>query len=200
VARTLQGSLGLLWIDAHMDSHTPATSHSGRLHGMPLAWLLGEHDDPLYGLSSGVVDARHVSLVGVRSYEPEEAERLARLGVRVFMIPEIRSRGLPTVLSEALAIATTGTAAYGISIDLDVITPEDAPGVGTPVVGGLTARELCEALRPLAGRRDLAAIELVEYCPRLDREGASARVAIELLEAALCEPRDDAQVLAKPLH
>jgi arginase len=200
VARTLDGSLGLLWIDAHMDSHTPATSHSGRLHGMPLAWLLGEHDDPLYGLASGVVDARHVALVGVRSYEPEEAERLARLGVRVFMIPEIRSRGLPAVLREALAIATTGTAAYGISIDLDVVTPEDAPGVGTPVAGGLSASELCEALRPLAGRSDLAAIELVEYCPRLDRAGSSARVAIDLLEAALCEPRDDAQILAQPLH
>src|SRR5262249_39334497 len=101
VARVLKekseggGSLGLVWIDAHMDSHTPATSHTGRLHGMPLAWLLGEDDDPLYGLASGVIEARHVALVGVRSYEPEEADRLERLGVRVFMISEIRSRGLP---------------------------------------------------------------------------------------------------------
>ena len=73
VARALHGRLGLIWIDAHMDSHTPATSHSGRLHGMPLAWLLGEDDDPLYGLTSGVLDPKHVSLIGVRSYEPEEA-------------------------------------------------------------------------------------------------------------------------------
>jgi arginase len=194
------GPLGLLWIDAHMDSHTPATSHTGRLHGMPLAWLLGEDDDPLYGLASGVVDARHVALVGVRSYEPEEAARLERLGVRVFMIAEIRRRGLAAVLEEALAIVTSGTRAYGISIDLDVVTPEDAPGVGTPVAGGLTAAELCAGLRPLAGRSELAALELVEYCPRLDSAGASARVAIDLLEAALCGPREDAQVLAQPLH
>jgi len=194
------GSLGLLWIDAHMDSHTPATSHSGRLHGMPLAWLLGEDDDPLYGLASGVVDARHVALLGVRSYEPEEAARLERLGVRVFMTAEIRRRGLAAALEEALAIVNSGTRAYGISIDLDVVTPEDAPGVGTPVAGGLTAAELCAALRPLAGRGELAALELVEYCPRLDNAGASARVAIDLLEAALCGPRKDAQVLAHSLH
>ena len=116
------------------------------------------------------------------------------------MIPEIRRRGLPAVVSEALAIATSGTAAYGISIDLDVVTPEDAPGVGTPVAGGLSAAELCGALAGLAARDDLAALELVEYCPRLDADGCSARVAIDLLEAALCHARDDAQVLADPVH
>src|SRR6266550_2714222 len=92
VARTLRGDLGLVWVDAHMDSHTPATSHTGRLHGMPLAWLLGQDDDPLYGLASGVLDPRHVCLVGVRSYEPEESERLARLGVRVYLMEEVRQR------------------------------------------------------------------------------------------------------------
>src|SRR6267378_2282166 len=119
VARTLRGDLGMIWIDAHMDSHTPATSHTGRLHGMPLAWLLGEDDDPLYGLTTGVIDPLHVSVVGVRSFEPEEAERLARLGVRVFMMEEVRKRGLQPVLDEALAIATRGTAGFGLSIDLD---------------------------------------------------------------------------------
>src|SRR5438105_6127231 len=124
VARSLRGALGLVWVDAHMDSHTPGTSHSGRLHGMPLAWLLGQDDDPLYGLASGVLDPRHVCLIGVRSFEPEEDERLARLGVRVFMIDEVRGRGLDAVFEEALAIVSTGTAAFGISIDLDVVTPE----------------------------------------------------------------------------
>src|SRR5687767_7814564 len=102
VARTLRGDLGLVWVDAHMDSHTPATSHTGRLHGMPLAWLLGQDDDPLYGLSSGVLEPRHVALVGVRSFEPEEAARLERLGVRVFMMDEVRLRGLEAVFAEAL--------------------------------------------------------------------------------------------------
>src|SRR3954467_14218775 len=146
VARALRGkgggALGLVWIDAHMDSHTPGTSHTGRLHGMPLAWLLGQDDDPLYGLATGVLDPRHVCLVGVRSYEPEEDERLARLGVRVFMVHEVVSRGMDTVFAEALAIANAGTAAFGVSIDLDVVNPEEAPGVGTPVAGGLAGDAL----------------------------------------------------------
>jgi arginase len=204
VARALHGHgggpLGLVWIDAHMDSHTPSTSHTGRLHGMPLAWLLGEDDDPLYGLASGVIDPKHVSLIGVRSYEPEEAARLERLGVRVFMLSETRERGLEAVLSEALGIATGGTAAFGISIDLDAITPKEAPGVGTPVAGGLSSAELAGALAKVAGRADLAAIELVEYCPRLDSEGCSARVAIDLLAAALCGTRQDAQVVAEAIE
>jgi arginase len=189
VARTLRGELGLVWIDAHMDSHTPRTSHTGRLHGMPLAWLLGEDDDPLYGLASGVLSPKHVCLVGVRSYESEEADRLERLGVRVFMMDEVRAKGLPSALAEALAIATTGTDAYGISIDLDVVSPEEAPGVGTPVAGGIAADELAAALELIGGRSELAAVELVEYCPRLDADGCSARVAVDLVAAALCGAR-----------
>ena len=203
VARALHAQgrspLGLLWIDAHMDSHTPRTSHTGRLHGMPLAWLLGEDDDPLHGLASGVIDPRHVSLVGVRSFEAEEAERLKRLGVRVFLMAEIASRGLPAVLDDALAIASGDTAAFGISIDLDVVSPTDAPGVGTPVAGGLDADDLAHALERVAGRPDLAAIELVEYCPRLDAQGCSANVAVELLAAALCGARENPEVVAEAL-
>jgi arginase len=197
VARVTDGDLGLVWIDAHMDAHTPGTSHTGRLHGMPLAWLLGQDDDPLYGLAAGVLDPRRVCLLGVRSFEREEQERLRRLGVRVIGMPEIESRGLDAALDEALAIATAGTAAFGVSIDLDVITPEEAPGVGTPVKGGLAGAALARAMSRVAGRADLAALELVEYLPRLDREGASARIAIDIAVAALCGARDDAQVLAE---
>ena len=160
-----------MWIDAHMDSHTPATSHTGRLHGMPLAWLLGLDDDPLYGLGAGVLKPQHVCLVGVRSYEPEEDERLRKLGVRVVFMDEIRSRGIDAVLDEALDIATAGTSGFGVSIDLDVIEPEEAPHVGTPVTGGVTSAELARA-RGHRRRGQLAAIELVEYSPRLDHEGA----------------------------
>jgi arginase len=200
VAQALRGSLGLVWIDAHMDAHTPRTSHTGRLHGMPLAWLLGEHDEPLHGLAAGVIEPRHLCLVGVRSFEREEKVRLDRLGVRVIPMAEIGSRGLEAVLAEALAIARAGTAAYGISIDLDAVTPEEAPGVGTPVAGGIRGAELASALRQAAGDGQLAALELVEYLPRLDRDGCSARIAVELLLAALGGPREDAQVLADPLE
>ena len=200
VARTLRGNLGLVWVDAHMDSHTPATSHTGRLHGMPLAWLLGQDDDPLYGLAAGVLNPEHVCLVGVRSYEPEEDERLRRLGVRVIFMQEVRERGIEAVLDEALDIATAGTSGFGVSIDLDVITPEDAPHVGTPVKDGVSSAELARALEQIAGRPGLSAVELVEYSPRLDRDGATARVALELLRASLCGARDDSQVLAHAVH
>lgn len=200
VARTLRGELGLVWVDAHMDSHTPATSHTGRLHGMPLAWLLGQDDDPLYGLATGVLEPQHLCLIGVHSFEPEEDERLRRLGVRVIFMQEIRERGIDAVLDEALDIATAGTSGFGISIDLDVVTPEEAPNVGTPVAGGVSSAELARALEEIAGRPGLAAVELVEYSPRLDRDGRTARVAIDLLTAALCGPREDAQVLAESLQ
>ena len=204
VARALHdrggGALGLVWIDAHMDSHTPATSHSGRLHGMPLAWLLGQDDDPLYGLGAGVLKPQHVCLVGVRSYEPEEDERLRRLGVRVVFMDEVRARGIDAVLDEALDIVTAGTSAFGVSIDLDVITPEEAPSVGTPVAGGVSSAELARALEQVAGRPALAAIELVEYSPRLDRDGHTGRVALDLLSAVLCGPRQDAQVVAETIQ
>lgn len=196
VARALRGELGLVWVDAHMDSHTPATSHTGRLHGMPLAWLLGQDDDPLYGLAAGVLEPGRVSLIGVRSFEPEEKERLDRLGVRVFHIEEVHARGLDAVFTDALAIATAGSAGFGISIDLDVVTPEEAPGVGTPVPGGIPGPQLARALERIGGRPDLLCVELVEYLPRLDPDGRSAKVAIDALAAALCGPGENAQVVA----
>ena len=200
VARTLVGNLGLVWIDAHMDSHTPQTSHTGRLHGMPLAWLLGQDDNPLYGLASGVLDPRHVCLVGVRSYEPEEDARLKHLGVRVIFMDEVAARGIDAVLDEALDIVTAGTAGFGVSIDLDVVTPDEAPNVGTPVSGGVGSAALIKALEEIAGKPALAGVELVEYSPRLDRDGRTARVAVDLLGAALAGPRQDAQVLAQALE
>src|SRR5687767_2456822 len=200
VARAMRGELGLVWVDAHMDSHTPGTSHTGRLHGMPLAWLLGQDDDPLYGLSAGVLNPGQVALIGVRSFEPEEDERLRRLGVRVFHIDEVHARGLDAVCADALAIATAGTEGFGVSVDLDVVTPEEAPGVGTPVAGGIGGAQLARALAGIGGRADLVAVELVEYAPRLDPDGRSARVAIDALVAALCGPGYQAQVLADPIQ
>ncbi len=196
VARATKGDLGLVWIDAHMDAHTPRTSHTGRLHGMPLAWLLGEDDDPLYGLTTGVIEPKHVALIGVRSFEPEEKMRLEHLGVRVVYMEEVARRGIGPVLDEALAIATRGTKAFGVSIDLDVVTPDEAPAVGTPVPDGVAGSELARALEGIGGRRELAAIELVEYSPRLDPTGSTARVAVDLLVSALCRSREQPKVVA----
>jgi ornithine--oxo-acid transaminase len=170
-----RGPLGLVWLDAHMDSHTPKTSPSGRLHGMTLAALLGQK----------TLSPRHVCLVGVRSFESEEAALLERFGVRVFTMREIEERGAAAVLDEAIRIAAGGTAGYGISVDLDALDPGDAPGVGTPVAGGIPAAGLIETLKEHAGDPALVALEIAEYNPHLDEGGRTARVIDDLI-AAVC--------------
>jgi arginase len=113
---------------------------------------------------------------------------------------EVRSLGLDAVMDDAFAIAASQTAGFGVSIDLDVVTPEDAPGVATPAAGGIGGAELARALARIGGRPDLMAVELVEYCPRLDRDGRSARVAVEALAAALCGARYKAHVVAEAIQ
>jgi arginase len=188
VRQTMPGPLGLVWIDAHMDSHTPETSPSGALHGMPLAVLLGHGAPELTGLGGPgpKLLPQHVTLLGVRSFEPAEATLLERLGVRVFMMRELRRRGLRACLEEALSIARHGTAAIGLSLDLDALDPSDAPGVGTPVPGGIPARDLIDAVTGLTGRQDLVAIEIAELNPIRDQGGKTTALVAELLAAALC--------------
>lgn len=183
-----RGSLGLIWVDAHMDAHTPLTTLSGMLHGMPLACLFGHGAPELVQIASGArLDPRHLSLVGVRSFEAGEAALLDRLGVRVFMMEEVLRRGLRAVMREALAIANDGTAGYGITVDLDALDPRDAPGVGSPVPGGIRRHELLAALPQLRTAR-LAGIEIVEYNPYRDRTGDTAALVADLL-AVLLESR-----------
>lgn len=196
-----RGPLGLVWIDAHMDSHTPATSPSAMPHGMPLAALLG-HGAELklpqadYGSSiQGPLSARHVSLVGVRSYEPAEAKLLAESGVKIFPMAEIEERGMDAVLRDAVRVASAGTAGYGISLDLDAIDPADAPGVGTPVSGGIPAAGLIEALCKCAADPALLALEIAEYNPQLDPRRKTAAVVEEILAATLGAPIHSAQTL-----
>jgi ornithine--oxo-acid transaminase len=181
------GPLGLIWIDAHLDSHLPHTTPSEALHGMPMACLLG-HGDPrlaqLFG-AAPVLDPAHVCLIGARSFEPDEAALLMQMGVRVFPMEEVRRRGLEAVFVEALGIVQTGTAGFGVSIDLDALDPEDAPGVGTPVAGGLRGAALVEVLRHLRGNPLLQAVEIAELNPVLDEDGLTAARVTTLLDAAL---------------
>ena len=180
-----QGPLGLIWIDAHMDSHTFATTPSGQIHGMPLAALLGHGDAALTAIDGPEAKLRpeHVCLIGVRSYETGEAALLHRLGVRVFEMDEVRRRGLAEVFDEALAIVRQGTAGFGVSVDLDALDPEEEPGVGTPVPGGLRRAELAAALSHLRGDPAFVAMEIVEYNPRRDRRHATADAAGALVGA-----------------
>jgi arginase len=180
-----QGPLGLIWIDAHMDSHTFATTPSGQIHGMPLACLLGHGEAALTAIDGPEAKLRpeHVCLIGVRSFEAGEAALLHRLGVRVFDMDEVRTRGLAAVFDEALAIVRQGTAGFGVSVDLDALDPEEEPGVGTPVPGGLCRAELAAALSRLRGDPAFVAMEIVEYNPRRDRGHATADAAGALLDA-----------------
>jgi arginase len=181
------GPLGLIWIDAHMDSHTPETTPTGALHGMPLAALMGHGDSRLTGLCGvhAKLAPRHVCLIGVRSFEPGEADLVERLGVRVFFADEVRARGMPAVLADALAIVQAETVGFGVSIDLDAIDPADAPGVGSPVRGGIKGEELVAALGVLADNPRLLGLEIVEYNPFLDPLGATRELALRLAAAAL---------------
>ena len=176
--------LGLIWIDAHMDSHTAESSPSGALHGMPLASLLGYGDTRLSSVqfAGPKLFAEHVCLIGVRSYEPAEAKLLQRHKVRVYFMDEVRERGLATVVNEAYELISRGTTHFGISIDLDAIDPRDAPGVGSPEPGGIAAADLLNALAPLSAKPGLLGIEIAEFNPARDHNGETLRIIARLIE------------------
>jgi ornithine--oxo-acid transaminase len=184
VAEALGGALGLIWIDAHLDSHTLGTSPSGMLHGMPLAELLGVADGHQGGATPAAVSPRNVCVIGARSFEPEEAALLAELGVRVIGMDNIEAHGLDHAFAEALEIATSGTGGYGITLDLDALDAADAPGVNLSAGGsglGLAALRKVLAERGLDPR--LAALEIVEFNPHRDRDGRTERAVAGLVDA-----------------
>lgn len=175
---------GLVWIDAHMDAHTPQTTPSGAVHGMPLAVLLGEGDPGLVDRAAQL-DPSRVVLVGVRSFETAEAQRLGRLGVRVQTMTDIRRDGLVAVLASAIRQASAGGGAWGLSLDLDALDPADAPAVNTPAPGGIKADELIGAFKHIDWPEALAGLELTEYNPARDTDGRTGQVALALLRCLL---------------
>lgn len=189
VARFAGKPLGLLWIDAHLDSHTPETSYSGAIHGMPLACLLGRGDKRLLnlGLSGVQLSAAHTVVLGPRSYEPEEKDFLLGLGVRIIEQEEIFRRGFAACANEALAIVGAAPSGFGVTLDLDAIDPQRAPGVGSPEPDGLDFAELRSAWRRLKAMPGLLALEIAEYNPDRDRHGRTARLIAELIDAFLPE-------------
>jgi arginase len=186
VARSMgRAPLGLIWVDAHLDAHTPATSLSMNPHGMGTAVLLGEGPAPFLEIGGNAVRAENLCFVGIRSYEVGEWATLRRRGVRVFYMDEVEARGFAAVLQDALEIATAGTSGFGLSIDLDGFDPEDVPGVGLKVRGGLRGTEVTAALRGIGEHPLLRALEIVEYIPDFDREHRTARLVEGLATAAL---------------
>ena len=179
--------LGLLWIDAHLDSHTPETSYSGAVHGMPLACLLGRGDKRLLniGLNGAQLSPAHTVVLGARSCEPEEIDFLQARGVRMINSEEIIQRGFAECLNEAIAIVASAPAGFGITLDLDAIDPVLAPGVGSPEPEGLWDGDVVLALRRLAIQPGLRAMEIVEYNPDRDRRGVTADLISDLIEEVL---------------
>jgi arginase len=182
------GPGGVLWFDAHGDLNTPETSPSGNVHGMPLAAALGLAKNafasdawPLPAL-----DPERVALIGIRSLDEGERELVRRLGVAVYTMTDLDRRGVEPVVREALE-RTAGAAFVHVSLDMDVVDPEAAPGVGTPVRGGLSYREAHLAMELVAESELLGSMDVVEVNPILDRENATAELAVELVASALGE-------------
>jgi arginase len=180
-----KGDIGLIWIDAHMDSHTPQTSETGNIHGMPLASLLGQGDSSLTEILGAApkLKPEHVCLIGVRSYESGEAELLKKLNVRVYFMDEVKRRGLDEIMQEALNLVKAGTVGFGVTLDIDSIDPLEAPGTGVSEPDGLSAKKLTQALNKIAGDSRLLGIEIVEFDPHRDVDHLTEKLVPQFLRA-----------------
>ena len=178
--------VGLIWIEAHTDINTPESSPSGNVHGMPLAALMGLWDSELANIFEFCPKIRpeNCVLVGVRDIDAVEKENVRRAGIGVFTMRDIDERGMRTVMEEALRMAGRGTAGYHISLDMDWVDPEDAPGVGTPVRGGATYREAHLAMEIIADHGRMLSFEIVEVNPVIDEHNQTADLAVELALSA----------------
>lgn len=185
--RKRRQSIGLIWLDAHADMNTPETSPSGNVHGMPLACLIGMGPKELTHLYKYApkVDPKNVALVGIRDVDQLEKPHVKDSGVRAFTMREIDERGLREVLREAIDIASAGTAGFHLSLDMDAIDPQFAPGVGTPVRGGFTYREAHLAMELINDSRKMVAMDLVEVNPVIDEVNRTAELAVELILSAM---------------
>ena len=172
---------GLLWIDAHADLNTESTSPSGNIHGMPVAALLGHGDERLTGVWGGgaVVRPEDVVYLGLRSTDPGERDRIRDLGVRAYTMTEIDRRGIASVATEAI-LHLEHTERLHVSFDADVLDPDLAPGVGTPVKGGLSYREAHLLMEMLSGAGTVTSLDLVEVNPILDLRNRTADIMVEL--------------------
>jgi len=178
--------LGLIWVDAHGDMNTPTTTNTGNVHGMPLAALLGQepHELSLIGSSPSVSPA-HTVLLGIRNLDEKEKGEIRAAGVHVFTMKDIDREGIATIAERAIAIASKGTGGIHVSFDMDACDPMHAPGVGTPVRGGLDYREAHMVMELVADSQRLVALDLVEVNPTLDIRNTTAEFGTELALSAL---------------
>jgi arginase len=179
--------LGIIWIDAHADMNTPASSPSGNVHGMPLACCIGLGPPELTRLAghTPAVQPASVAIVGLRSVDEIERLSVRDAGVHAFTMRDIDERGLRAVMEDAIELASQGAAGFHVSLDMDFLDPRDAPGVGTPVRGGATYREAHLAMELICDSQRMLSMEVVEVNPVIDEVNRTADLAVELLMSAL---------------
>jgi len=179
--------LGVIWIDAHGDMNTHETTLSGNIHGMSFAAVLGEGAQELVNIGGRFrkVHPEDAVLVGARNLDPKEQNLIRDSGITVYTMEEIDRRGICEVMSEAVEIATRHSDTLHVSLDMDALDPREAPGVGTPVRGGLSYREAHTSMEIIASCKRLCSLEVVEVNPILDIRNTTAEVAAELVESAL---------------
>ena len=178
---------GLIWLDAHADMNTPASSPSGNVHGMPLACILGMGPPELTGLSGyrPMIAAHNAVIVGLRDVDQLEKPHVRESGIKVYTMRDIDERGLRTVMEEAIRLASDGMAGFHLSLDMDFVDPQHAPGVGTPVRGGSTYREAHLAMEMICDCGQMVSMEVVEVNPVIDEVNRTADLAVELVMSAL---------------
>jgi arginase len=185
--RKQEKQIGLLWLDAHGDMNTPDSSPSGNVHGMPLAAIIGYGAPELVDMFGfkPKVQPRNVSVVGARDLDAKERRVVKESGIHVFTMRDIDERGMREVMQEALKFATDDTEGVAVSLDLDFVDPEDAPGVGTPVRGGVTYREAHLAMEMIADSEAMVSLEVVEINPVIDEHNKTAQLGVELVLSGL---------------
>lgn len=178
--------VGVIWFDAHGDMNTPDTSPSGNIHGMPFAAILGHGTKDLthIGEFAPKVSPEDCVLIGARSVDPEEAVALRASGVRVITMRELDERGMSSVMDEAMMLASRRTAGFHVTMDMDFVDPDFAPGVGTPVPGGPTYRESHLAMEKIADSGKMLSFELTEVNPVLDVANKTAELGVQLILSA----------------
>jgi arginase len=185
--RKKEKKIGLIWLDAHGDINTPESSPSGNVHGMPLAAAMGYGAAELVELQGfkPKVEPQNISLVGIRDLDSQEKKLAKKSGVHVFTMRDIDERGMREVMSDALKYAMDDTDGISVSLDMDFVDPSDAPGVGTPVRGGVTYREAHLAMEMLADTEAMVSLEVVEINPVIDEHNRTALLGVELVLSGL---------------
>lgn len=188
LGRKSPGKFGLIWIDAHLDSHTVETAHEGKWggwwHGQPVSALTGQGHPSLTSIGGAMakLSPQNISIIGYHSFETGEEAFVKKYGIKVYPLSEVQQRGFKAVFAEALKRATDGTAGFGMTIDLDAFQPSDAPGVGAIEDKGLVAAEVLPVLKSLARHKGFTALELAEYNPHRDVDYKTARLIEKIIE------------------